>query len=120
MLLGAGELVEQGGLAAVLVAHQRVGQDGAIRQRMLPRLAVVLAAFTQTGVIRVTGAVYADMAAAALPDGLDLDLHLHRVAHGGQLHHRHLRAGDHAHIQKMLAQRALTAHPADDGAFADL
>ena len=102
---------------------------------MLPRLAVVLAAFTQTGVIRVTGAVYADMAAAALPDGLDLDLiglrqaqgqlvavylHLHRVAHGGQLYHRHLRAGDHAHIQKMLAQRALTAHPADDGAFADL
>ena len=135
VLLGAGELVEQGGLTAVLVAHQRVGQDGAIRQGMLPRLAVVLAAFTQTGVIRVTGAVYADMAAAALPDGLDLDLiglrqaqgqlvavylHLHRVAHRGQLHHRHLRAGDHAHIQKMLAQCALAAHLTDHGAFADL
>ena len=135
VLLGAGELVEQGGLAAVLVAHQRVGQDGAIRQGMLPRLAVVLAAFAQTGVIRVAGAVYADMAAAALSDGLDLDLiglrqtqgqfvamylHLHRVAHGGQLHHRYLRAGDHAHIQKMLAQRTLAAHLADHGAFTDL
>ncbi len=100
---------------------------------MLPRLAVVLAAFTQTGVIRVTGAVGADVAAAALPDRLNVDLislrqtqgqlvavylHLHGVAHGGQLHHRHLRAGDHAHIQKMLAQRPLTAYPADHGAFA--
>ena len=75
------------------------------------------------------------MAAAALPDRLyvdpvglsqtqrqlvAVDLHLHGVAHGGQLHHGHLRAGDHAHIQKMLAQSALAAHPADNGTFADL
>ena len=49
-----------------------------------------------------------------------MDLHLHGVSHGGQLYHRYLCTGDHAHIQKVLPQRTLTAHPADHGAFACL
>ena len=36
---------------------------------------------------------------------------------GGQLYHRYLCTGDHAHIQKVLPQRTLTAHPANHGAF---
>ena len=49
-----------------------------------------------------------------------MDLHLHGVSHGGQLYHRYLCAGDHAHIQKVLPQRTLAAHPANHGAFACL
>ena len=132
VLSRSGELVEQCGLAAVLIAHQRVGQDGVLRQRMLVLLAVVLAALTKTGMVGVPGAIHTDMAAAALPDRLDvdliglrqtkrqlvaMDLHLHGVSHGGQLYHRYLCTGDHAHIQKVLPQRTLTAHPANHGAF---
>ena len=49
-----------------------------------------------------------------------MDLYLHGVSHGGQLYHRYLCAGDHAHIQKVLPQRTLAAHPANHGAFACL
>ena len=31
MLLGTGQLVKQGGLAAVLIAHQCLGQHGTVR-----------------------------------------------------------------------------------------
>ena len=99
---------------------------------MLVLLAVVLAALTKTGMVGVPGAIHTDMAAAALPDRLDvdliglrqtqrqlvaMDLHLHGVSHGGQLYHRYLCTGDHAHIQKVLPQRTLTVHPANHGAF---
>ena len=45
---------------------------------------------------------------------------LHGVAHGCEFHQRHLRAGDQSHIQKMLAQGALSAHCRDPGRLADL
>ena len=47
MLVGAGELVEQGRLAAVLVARQRKGQGLALRQGMLALFGVVASAFAQ-------------------------------------------------------------------------
>ena len=50
MLAGAGELVEERGLAAVLVAGEREGEHRAGGKRMLIRLDVVLAALAQTGV----------------------------------------------------------------------
>ena len=40
MLVGAGQLVEQRGFAAVLVARQCKGQRGILRQRVLPCLDV--------------------------------------------------------------------------------
>ena len=73
------------------------------------------------------------MTAAAARDRLDLDLlrlgkterqfiavdlQLHGVAHRRELDERDLRAGDHAHVEKMLAQCADAAHAADDGTFA--
>ena len=40
---------------------------------------------------------------------------LHGVAHGREFHKRDLRAGNYAHIQKVLAKRALAAHAEDFG-----
>ena len=51
VLVGTGELVEQGGLTAVLVARQRKGQGLILRQGMLPLLGVVLAALAKTRVL---------------------------------------------------------------------
>ena len=48
-----------------------------------------------------------------------VDAKLHRVAHGRVFDERDERAGDDAHIKKMLAQRALAADGADDGRLAD-
>ena len=51
MLVGTGKLVEQGGLAAVLIAGQRKSQGRAVRQGMLALFDVVLAALAQTRVV---------------------------------------------------------------------
>ena len=48
MLVRAGELVEQRRLAAVLIARQRKGEHGAVRQRILVRLIVVFAALSES------------------------------------------------------------------------
>ena len=45
---------------------------------------------------------------------------LHRIAHGRIFHHRHVALRNQSHIQKVLPQRTLAAHPADHGAFACL
>ena len=113
MLLCAGELVEQRGFAAVLIAHQGVSKHGVLRQGAFVLLGVVLARLPQTGVGRIPGTDGPKVAAAALGDGLNfdvlrlgqaegqliaVDLELHGVAHRGQLHHGDFRPGDHAHV----------------------
>ena len=45
-LVGAGQLVEERGLTAVLVAHKRKGQDGIIGKLHSASLRMVLATFT--------------------------------------------------------------------------
>ena len=85
--------------------------------------------------VRIAGAVRANVTAAALSDGRNVDLlglgqpqrqlvavdlHLHGVPHGGQLDHRYLCARDDPHVQKVLAQGALAAYLPDHGAFSDL
>ena len=133
VLVGAGELVEEGGLPRVLVAHQGKGQGGPRRQRIPVALAVILAVLAQARVLALLYGGDAGVGVGALFDGLDLDLggvghadgqlvavdlELHGVPHGGQLHHRDLRPGDHAHVQKMLPQGPFPAHGADHGGFA--
>ena len=133
VLVGAGELVEQGGLARVLVAHQSEGQRGARRQRVTVPLGVIPAALPQARVLAFFNGGDAPVGIGPLLDGLDLnlgsvghpdgqlvpmDLELHGIPHGGQLHHGDLRAGDHAHVQKMLPQGPFPAHGADHGGFA--
>ena len=44
--------------------------------------------------------------------------HLNGVAHRCEFHHGDVRLRNESHIQKMLAQRALAADGADDGALA--
>ena len=134
MLPGTGELVEQRGLAAVLVAHKGIGEGHVVGQGVLLRLVVGPAVLAQAGVGPVRGTVRPLVAAGAVLDGIygDLlrlgqaegqliavDLQLHGVAHGGQLDHRHLRPGHHAHVQKVLAQGAVAPHLSDHGAFSN-
>ena len=100
---------------------------------MLIRLDVVLAALAQAGV-RGADARPRGGAQAGLRDGLHADVlrvvhaqgervaaqqQLHGVAHRGVFDQRDLRAGDYAHIQKVLAQRALAADLRDDGGLTD-
>ena len=134
VLVGAGELVEQGSLAAVLVARQRKGQGLILRQGMLPLLGVVLAALAKTRVLHhllrhrgvhrrgLFGGGHGDLCRVVQTQGqlIAVDAQLHGVAHGCQLYQRDLRPGDQTHIQKMLPQCACTAHSIHYGAFADL
>ena len=134
VLVGAGELVEQGGLPRVLVAHQSEGKGGALGERVAVALAVVLAVLAQARVLDGLDGGDADVGVGALLDGLDgdlggvgkaerqlvaVDLELHGVAHGGQLHYRDLCPGDHAHVQKVLPESPFPAHGADHRGFAD-
>ena len=125
VLVGAGELVEESGLAAVLVAHQGEGEHGALGQRRARALGVELALLAQTGVMALPAlppvlfflgrrgqGLHGDLLRVGQPEGqlIAVEPQLHGVAHGGQLHHGYLRPGDDAHIQKMLPQSALTPH----------
>ena len=134
VLVGAGELVEQGGLAAVLVARQRKGQGLILRQGMLALLGVVLAALAKTRVLHhffrhrgvhrrgLFGGGHGDLCRVVQTQGqlIAVDAQLHGVTHGRQLYQRDLCPGDQTHIQKMLPQCACTAHSIYYGAFSDL
>ena len=134
VLVGTSELVEQGGLAAVLVARQRKGQGLILRQGMLPLLGVVLAALAKTRVLHhfsvhrgvhrrgLFGGGHGDLRRVVQTQGqlIAVDAQLHGVAHGRQLYQRDLYPGDQTHIQKVLPQCARTAHSIHYGAFADL
>ena len=133
MLVGAGELIEQGGLAAVLVAGQRKGEGLVLRQGVLALFDVVLAALAKTRVLHhfsihrgvhrrgLFGGGHSDLCRVVQTQGqlIAVDAQLHGVAHGCQLYQRDLCPGDQTHIQKMLPQRTGAAHRVHDGAFAD-
>ena len=136
VLVGAGELVEEGGLAAVLVAHQGEAQQGALGQGVAAALGVEAAVLAQAGVgpallpgrgpglglASGNGRGDPDPGGVRQPEGqlIAVDAKLHGVPQGGQLHHRELGAGDDAHIQKMLPQGALAPHGLDPGALPGL
>ena len=46
-----------------------------------------------------------------------MDLQFHGIPHGSKFDNRDLRAGNHAHIQKMLPESTFTAHCSDHGTF---
>ena len=133
MLVGAGELIEQGGLAAVLVAGQRKGQCLVFRQGVLPFFDVIPAALAKARVLHHfildrcvhrrdgLGGGDADLRGILQPQGqlVAVDAQLHGVPHGGQLDQGDLCARDQAHIQKMLPQRTGAAHGIHTGTFAD-
>lgn len=115
MLVGAGELVEEGGLAAVLVARQGKGQLGPLGEGVLLGLGVILAVLAQAGVgpglpqggdgIPVDGCFFADgghgdllRVGQAQGQGVAVQAQLHGVAHGGVFHQGDLHPGDDAHV----------------------
>ena len=117
VLVGPGELVEQCGLSAVLVAYQRERQQAAFRQGVAAALGVELAFLAQTGVIGkalFAGALLGgdvggygrgvDFIRVGYPEGelVAPEPEFHGVAHGRQFYQRDIGAGDNAHVQKML------------------
>ena len=51
---------------------------------------------------------------------ISVNAKFYRVAHRGELDHRHLRAGNHAHVKEMLAQRTGSSHPFDNAGLSRL
>ena len=124
MLIGTGQLVEQGGLSAVLIACQREGQNFPLRKRMLRLLKMVFSALAETRVraqltlypgllfFRVTDIFNLDFLCVRQTQGqlIAVNPKLHGISHGRQLHHGHLALGNQPHIQKMLPQLSLSAY----------
>ena len=133
MLVGAGQLVEQRGLAAVLVAGEGEGQRRALGEGMLGFLLMEAAALAQTGV-RNGRAPLGRRQGNSVADVLDFDFlrvrktqrqlvavnaQLHRVAHRRELDHGHVAVGDKTHVEKMLPQCAFAADRTDGCGLAD-
>ena len=124
MLLGAGQAVEERGLAAVLIADQCKLHDGALRERITVARKVESAALTESGMLGLLlfrlllfgfGCSFCVCDGDLLGIGeaerklIAVEPQLHRVAHRGELHDRDLRAGNDAHIEKMLTECAVAA-----------
>ena len=135
VLVGAGQLVEQGRFAAVLVPDQSKGEQRAVRKRITGSFWMKTPFLSETGVFRFSGTDFPVLGCGerveklnvnprciGQPQGqlISVNAQLHRISHGRQFHHGQHRAGDHTHIQKMLTQRALPADPGDTGALAGL
>ena len=134
VLVRAGQLVEQRRFAAVLVAGQRKRQRDAARQRRPPGLHVVPAALAEAGVGNRLSTAVPPALRRRLPHVFDFDFfrvgqpqrqlipvdaHLKRVAHRGELYHCDVGPRNEAHVEKMLAQRALAADRLHRGGFSD-
>ena len=136
MLVGARQLVEEGGLAAVLLSGEGEGELGAFGQRGLVGLVVVNACLTQARVgvvvgeggdiqlVEVVAFFFALAVVAGLHfdeggigfakgEGIAVDHHLHRVAQGRVFHDFDGRIGDKAHVEEMLPALAFASHGLD-------
>jgi hypothetical protein len=133
MLPGSGQLVEESGLPAVLVAHEGKCQKAPLRKRRTGPSAAVFIHFTQTGVVgffcslsfggRLRGSIDAFninlfRVRKAECEFIAMEPQFHRVAHGSQLDQRDFHSRDYAHIQKMLAERSFAAYFFDYGTLA--
>ena len=133
MLVGAGQLVEQRRLAAVLVARKGKGQRLAFRDRLAGFVVMVagrVVQFAAAGVRHRRMALFFRFCAVARVDIPYIDLpgivqaqrqliaaqfQFDRVAHRRDLAQRDLGARGQPHIQQMAAQRAAPAYCIDDG-----
>ena len=135
MLVRSGQLIEQGGLAAILVSGERelqrlpLGSAGPAQARSASALAegrMIEHGAARVFAGRVMGVVYPHQAdarrvRAAQGELIPTQTDLERVAHGGMLHHGHFRARGETHVEDMLAQgRVIGIDGGDDRIFADL
>ena len=130
VLVGTGELVEEGRLAAILVAGKGKGEGGSLGKRMFACFDMVASALAQTGMLHgrmrrragglaFYGAGIADFnplrVVHAQGQLIAVDAEFDGVAHRGEFDERNLCAGDDTHIQKMLSEGAFAADGMDDG-----
>ena len=135
MLIGSGQLVEQGRLAAVLVADQSEGQYCVCRQRISCSLGMEPSAFAKTGMFCFTrlfrrlllngGFLHRydrDLCRVSHTQGqiIAMDQKLHGIAQRRQFNDRDLCPRDHAHVQEMLAERPFSADFRDPGRMSRL
>ena len=136
VLVGAGQLVEERGFSAVLVADEGEGQRGPFRKGVARTLGMETAFLTEAGVLRGlllflfsgcgSGCFRAfqqgDTDVPGIRDAegqlISVDPKLHGIAHWCQLDQGCLGAGDNAHVQEMLAQGAFAADGLDAGGLA--
>ncbi|CDD53729.1 putative uncharacterized protein [Ruminococcus sp. CAG:379] len=134
MLIGAGQPVKQGGLAAVLVSHQGKGQHLFLRQGAFSCLGVILAPLSQARVGNIPQAplgysgcrgsgdlLHEDLLRIRQPQGQLIPMYpqLQRISHGRKLDQCHLRIRDQTHIQKVLPQGAFSPNRPDHGGFSN-
>ena len=128
MLLRARQLVEQGGFAAVLVAHQRKRQRRVLGQRISaafrPKAYVLTKARVRAFLCLCNGALllfrdrldgYLLGVGNAQRQLVAVKRELHRVSHRRELHQSYLGTRDHAHVKKMLPKLPLSANGAYNG-----
>ena len=135
MLVGAGELIKKRCLPTVLITHQRESEFRPLRERISCSLGMEFSLLPQAGMRRLTGTLArflpflrsiqqanGDFFCVSQPQGqfIAMDPHFHRIPHRRKLDQRQLRAGDHAHIQKMLSKGALAADRLNPGALPGL
>ena len=137
MLVGAGQLVEQRGFAAVLVAGQGKGERCALGNGRT-RLAVVVAGraaqlahagvgdggmplLAGGGAVGAVDVLHRDFRGILQPQGqfIAAQLHLDGVAHGGYLAQRDFGTGGKPHIQQVVAQFSCAADGLDQRILPD-
>ena len=134
VLIGTGELIEQGGLAAVLISRQRKGQHLPFRKGIRRFRIVVFAALAQTGVLDLVVSavgefilndrhlrilmphipgigIHEDLLRIRQTQGQFIPVHvqLHGISQRRELFQSDQRSRNEAHIQKMLAKGALSS-----------
>ncbi len=134
MLVGTGQLIEKGGLAAILVAGKGEGQNRIFRERSLIAR-VVLPAFSESGMgilaaiepavitrlsLVLGGTIhrtYLDACGISLAQCESVTVYeqFHRIAKRRQFGQRNLLPRDHSHVKKMLSQRAIAPYGLDNG-----
>ena len=137
MLIGSGQLVEQGRLAAVLVADQSEGQGCICRERISCSLGMEPSALAKTGMfcfmfmrlfwrLLLTGGFLhrydCDLCRVSHTQGqiIAMDQKLHGIAQRRQFNDRDLCPRDHAHVQEMLTERPFSADFRDPGRMSRL
>ena len=125
MLVGSGQLIKQGGLSAVLIAHQCKGQLRSLRQRIAAALRMEFTLLAQSGMIRRFFTLLRPVLFRRGGKQRNTDLpcirqaqrqlvavnpQLHRIPQRRQLHYGNLGTGQHTHVQKMLPKFPFPAY----------
>ena len=145
MLVGAGQLIEQGCFAGILVSGKREGQLGAVRKRVLALLHMIPAVFAKARMFagscvgQLRSCAFRNLlpfcrpalACLRFPDLyfcrvvqtkrqlITMNQKLHGVSHGSVLDEGHTGAGNYTHVQKVLPEFSFSTYFFDNRALSD-